>query len=53
MRCICTTSRRKLGIGLAEIHRHYRQKDDLAEAWFDRADLALIRAGEVCGVGQP
>lgn len=36
----------QLGIALAEIHRHYRQKDDLAEAWFDRADLALIRAGE-------
>jgi AcrR family transcriptional regulator len=35
-----------MGIVLAEIHRHYRQKDDLAEAWFDRADLALIRAGE-------
>jgi len=35
-----------MGIGLAEIHRHYRQKDDLAEAWFDRADLALIRAGD-------
>jgi AcrR family transcriptional regulator len=34
------------GIILAEIHRYYRQKDDLAEAWFDRADLALIRAGE-------
>ena len=36
----------QLGIVLAEIHRHYRQKDDLAEAWFDRADLALIRAGD-------
>ena len=36
----------QLGLVLAEIHRHYRQKDDLAEAWFDRADLALIRAGE-------
>lgn len=35
-----------LGVGLAEIHRCYRTKDDLAEAWFDRADLALIHAGE-------
>jgi AcrR family transcriptional regulator len=35
-----------MGISLTEIHAHYRQKDDLAEAWFDRADLALIRAGE-------
>jgi AcrR family transcriptional regulator len=33
-----------MGIGLDEIHRHYRQKDDLAEAWFERADLALVRA---------
>lgn len=40
---------RHLGIGLAEIHRHYRQKDDLAEAWFDRADRALVRAGECAG----
>ena len=39
----------QMGIGLAEIHRHYRQKDDLAEAWFDRADLALIRTGECAG----
>jgi len=33
-----------MGIGLDQIHRHYRQKDDLAEAWFERADLALVRA---------
>lgn len=38
-----------LGIGLAEIERHYRQKDDLAEAWFDQADRALIAAGESAG----
>jgi len=37
---------RYMGVGLTEIHPHYRQKDDLAEAWFDRADLALIRAGQ-------
>jgi AcrR family transcriptional regulator len=36
----------QMGIALTEVYRHYRQKDDLAEAWFDRADLALIRAGE-------
>lgn len=35
-----------MGIGLVEIHRHYRQKDDLAEGWFDRADRALISAGD-------
>ena len=31
-----------LGIGLDEVHRHYRQKDDLAEALFDRADRAVL-----------
>jgi AcrR family transcriptional regulator len=35
-----------MGIALTDMHPHYRQKDDLAEAWFDRADLAMIRAGE-------
>ena len=38
-----------LGIGLSEIQRCYGQKDDLAEAWFDRADRALLAAGEVPG----
>jgi AcrR family transcriptional regulator len=38
-----------LGIGLAAIQRHYRGKDDLAEAWFERADRALVRAGDVPG----
>jgi len=37
---------RELGIGLAESQQHYGQKDDLADAWFDRADRALLRAGE-------
>ena len=31
-----------LGCDLAAIARHYRQKDDLVEAWFDRADQALL-----------
>lgn len=31
-----------LGIGLDQIQQHYAQKDDLVEAWFDRADLALL-----------
>ncbi|SEH74678.1 transcriptional regulator, TetR family [Rheinheimera pacifica] len=33
-----------LQISLADIYCHYRQKDDLVEAWFDRADLALLSA---------
>lgn len=31
-----------LGCDLAAIARHYRQKDDLVEAWLDRADAALF-----------
>ena len=31
-----------MGITLADIARHYDQKDSLAEAWFDRADAALL-----------
>ena len=32
------------GTTLAEIHRCYRQKDDLVEALFDRADIAMLEA---------
>jgi len=31
-----------LEITLEDIHRHYAQKDDLVEAWFDRADRAML-----------
>ncbi|WP_373386862.1 TetR/AcrR family transcriptional regulator [Pseudomonas alcaligenes] len=31
-----------LGCDLVAIAKHYRQKDDLVEAWFDRADQALL-----------
>lgn len=31
-----------LDIGLDDIARHYRDKDDLVEAWFDRADVAML-----------
>ncbi|WP_439682597.1 TetR family transcriptional regulator [Cupriavidus oxalaticus] len=40
-----------MGIGLDEIQRHYRQKDDVAEAWFERADLALVRVSAREGWG--
>ena len=32
----------ELGIGLDEISRHYQQKDDLAEALFNRADQVML-----------
>ena len=31
-----------LGIGLEEVKQYYRQKDELAEALFDRADRAVL-----------
>lgn len=37
---------RELDIPLSGIHRHFRQKDDLAEAWFDRADQVLLAVSE-------
>lgn len=37
---------RQLEIGLQHIYRHYGQKDDLVEAWFDRADGSMLRASE-------
>ena len=32
-----------LDITLSEIQQHFRQKDDLVEAWFDRADQAMLQ----------
>ena len=31
-----------LGISLDQIRKHFPQKDDLVEAWFDRADRAVL-----------
>jgi len=35
-----------LGISLDEVRQYYRQKDDLAEALFDRADRAVLAASD-------
>jgi ubiquinone biosynthesis protein COQ9 len=35
-----------LGITLADIGRQFSQKDAIAEAWFDRADAAMLAAPE-------
>jgi AcrR family transcriptional regulator len=32
----------EMGIDLEVIHRFFRQKDDLVEAWYDRADRAML-----------
>ncbi|GIX29358.1 MAG: TetR family transcriptional regulator [Burkholderiales bacterium] len=34
----------ELGITLDEVRQHFREKEDVAEAWFDRADAAMLRA---------
>lgn len=34
----------RLGISLDQIRSHYSQKDNIAEAWFDRADQAMLAA---------
>ena len=31
---------------LTEIQQYYRQKDDLVEAWYDRADSAMLKTSE-------
>ncbi|WP_044873297.1 TetR/AcrR family transcriptional regulator [Pseudomonas sp. LFM046] len=33
---------KELGVGLDAIAKHFPQKDDLVEAWFDRADQAML-----------
>ncbi len=40
---------REMGVGLAEIHQHYGDKDAIAEAWFDQADAALLRLAHTPG----
>ena len=32
---------RELGIGLDDVRAHYAQKEDLIDAWFDRADQSM------------
>jgi len=39
----------EMGVGLAEIHRHFPNKDALTEAWFDVADAALLRLAHTPG----
>ncbi|HET9651981.1 MAG TPA: helix-turn-helix domain-containing protein, partial [Usitatibacter sp.] len=41
-----------MGMGLAEIERHFRNKDEIAEAWFRRADHALAAVGNEPGWAQ-
>lgn len=41
-----------LGIGLDQVRQEFREKEDLIDAWFDRADAALLQAGADPVLGQ-
>lgn len=32
----------QLGVGLEDIRRHFREKEELVDVWFDRADRAML-----------
>ncbi len=34
----------RLGVTLADIGRHFREKEEITDAWFDRADRAMLAA---------
>lgn len=38
-----------LGVSLDEVRRRFCEKEEVAEAWFDRADAAMLRAAEAPG----
>ncbi len=35
-----------LGVSLDQVRQHFREKEDLTDAWFDRADGAMLCAAE-------
>jgi ubiquinone biosynthesis protein COQ9 len=37
------------GITLEDVRLHFREKEDLVDAWFDRADSAMLRAAQDSG----
>jgi ubiquinone biosynthesis protein COQ9 len=39
----------QLGAGLEDIRRHFREKEELVDAWFDRADRAMLLAPQTSG----
>ena len=41
----------QLGIGLTDIHEFFSEKDQLIDAWFDRADRAALMASRSPGFG--
>jgi ubiquinone biosynthesis protein COQ9 len=41
-----------LGITLDEVRQHFREKEDVVDAWFDRADSAMLKAAEAPGFSE-
>ncbi|HXF66796.1 MAG TPA: TetR/AcrR family transcriptional regulator [Burkholderiales bacterium] len=41
-----------LGITLDDVRHCFREKEDLVDAWFDRADAAMLRMAEAPGFAQ-
>ncbi len=39
----------ELNISLDDIRAHFREKEDLIDAWFDRADSQMLKASETVG----
>ena len=35
-----------LGVTLEDVRAHFREKEDIVDAWFERADSAMLRAAE-------
>jgi ubiquinone biosynthesis protein COQ9 len=36
-----------LGISLEDVRAHFREKEDIVDAWFERADSAMLKAAQV------
>ncbi len=39
----------ELQLELNDVRAHFREKEDITDAWFDRADAAMLQAGTVPG----
>jgi AcrR family transcriptional regulator len=39
----------RIGATLDDVRRHFREKEDVVDAWFDRADCAMLRESEAPG----
>lgn len=42
----------ELDITLEQIQKHFHQKDDLVEAWYDRADAAMLKAAGIANYSE-